>query len=164
MAGNGTTEGGDNGTDSAAAPGLLTGLQVLDFSQFAFGPVATRLLADLGADVIKVEPLEGDFSRLTAEPFVDSITFICTNLNKRSFSVNLKDERGLEAVKRLCERADVLVENFRPGTMDRMGLGYEALRRSTRGWSTARSRCSGRAARSRTVAAATCGRRPSPAS
>ena len=127
MAGNGTTEGGDNGTDSGAAPGLLTGLQVLDFSQFAFGPVATRLLADLGADVIKVEPLEGDFSRLTAEPFVDSITFICTNLNKRSFSVNLKDERGLEAVKRLCERADVLVENFRPGTMDRMGLGYEEL-------------------------------------
>ena len=110
-----------------AARGLLTGLQVLDFSQFAFGPVATRLLADLGADVIQVEPLEGDFSRLTAEPFVDSITFICTNLNKRSFSVNLKDERGLQAVKRLCERADVLVENFRPGTMDRMGLGYEEL-------------------------------------
>ncbi len=108
-------------------PGLLEGIKIVDFSQFAFGPVATRMLADLGADVIKVEPLEGDFSRLTAEPFVDSFTFICTNLNKRSFSVNLKDERGVEAVKKLCKRADVLVENFRPGTMDRMGLGYEEL-------------------------------------
>ena len=128
MADNGASgDGASSGTDSGAPPGLLNGLQVLDFSQFAFGPVATRLLADLGADVIKVEPLEGDFSRLTAEPFVDSITFICTNLNKRSFSVNLKDERGLDAVKRLCEQADVLVENFRPGTMDRMGLGYEEL-------------------------------------
>ena len=68
MADNGTSEGGGNG----AAPGLLSGLQVLDFSQFAFGPVATRLLADLGADVIKVEPLEGDFSRLTAEPWIVS--------------------------------------------------------------------------------------------
>lgn len=113
--------------ENGSEPQLLTGLKVVDFSQFAFGPVATRLMADLGADVIKVEPLEGDFSRLTAEPFVDSITFYCTNLNKRSLSVNLKDERGLDAVKRLCESADVLVENFRPGTMDRMGLGYEAL-------------------------------------
>ena len=111
--------------ENGSEPQLLTGLKVVDFSQFAFGPVATRLMADLGADVIKVEPLEGDFSRLTAEPFVDSITFYCTNLNKRSLSVNLKDERGLDAVKRLCESADVLVENFRPGTMERMGLGYE---------------------------------------
>ena len=106
---------------------LLDGIQVVDFSQAAFGPVATRLLADLGADVIKVEPLEGDFSRLTVEPFVDSFTFICTNLNKRSFSANLKDERGFDAIKRLCAQADIVVENFRPGVMDRMRLGFEEL-------------------------------------
>lgn len=108
-------------------PLLLDGIQVVDFSQAAFGPVATRLLADLGADVIRVEPLEGDFTRLTAEPMVDSITFIGNNLNKRSIAVNLRDERAMEAVRKLCDRADVVVQNFRPGVMDRMGLGYEEL-------------------------------------
>ena len=127
MATDGTAGNGAGGAEQPPGDGLLAGLRIVDFSQFAFGPVATRLLADLGADVIKVEPLEGDFSRLTAEPFVDSITFVCTNLNKRSFSVNLRDGRGLEAARRLCARADVVVENFRPGTMERMGLGYEAL-------------------------------------
>ncbi|MBI4287562.1 MAG: CoA transferase [Chloroflexi bacterium] len=105
----------------------LDGIKVLDFSQAAFGPVATRLLGDLGADVIKVEPLEGDFTRLTALREGDSITFLGNNRSKRSLAVNLRDPRGKEIVLKLVEGVDVLVQNFRPGVMKRMGLDYEAV-------------------------------------
>ncbi len=105
----------------------LEGIQVLDFSQAALGPVCTRLLADLGANVVKVEPLEGDFVRLTTEPDVDSIIFMVCNLNKRSLVLNLRDARGKEIALALAKKADVLVQNFRPGVMKRMGLSYETL-------------------------------------
>jgi crotonobetainyl-CoA:carnitine CoA-transferase CaiB-like acyl-CoA transferase len=102
------------------------GIKVLDFSQAMFGPVCTRLLGDLGADVIKIEPLEGDFTRLTPGGG-DSTAFLSCNRSKRSLSINLKDTRGLEIVLRLVTNVDVLVQNFRPGVMKELGLDYEAL-------------------------------------
>ncbi|MFC1962170.1 CaiB/BaiF CoA transferase family protein [Chloroflexota bacterium] len=111
----------------------LQGIKVLDFSQAILGPVCARLLADLGADVIKVEPLEGDFSRLTGEPGIDSITFMVSNLNKRSLALNLKDSRGIEIALNLARTADVLIENFRPGAMRKLGLGYEELAKTNPG-------------------------------
>ena len=107
--------------------GPLTGIRVLDFGQAALGPTCGRCLADLGADVIKVEPLEGDFARLTPEPMVDSVTFMVTNLNKRSLAVNLRDPRGKEIILKLIPQTDVIVQNFRPGAMKSLGLDYEAL-------------------------------------
>jgi crotonobetainyl-CoA:carnitine CoA-transferase CaiB-like acyl-CoA transferase len=109
--------------------GPLEGIKVLDFGQAALGPVCGRLLADLGADVIKVEPLEGDFARLTPEPMVDSITFMVTNLNKRSLSVNLRDPRGKEIILKLVPKVDVIIQNFRPGALKNLGLDYETLSR-----------------------------------
>ena len=105
----------------------LDGVKVLDFSQAAFGPIATRLLGDLGADIIKVEPLEGDFARLTALREGDSVTFLSCNRSKRSLSVNLKDPRGKEIVLKLVKQVDVIVQNFRPGVMTRLGLDYETV-------------------------------------
>lgn len=105
----------------------LAGIRVLDFGQAMLAPVCGRLLAELGAQVTKVEPLEGDFARLTDEPGVDSVTFMVGNLNKRSLAVNLTDERGKEIVLKLVKGTDVLVQNFRPGAMKKMGLDYEAL-------------------------------------
>ncbi len=102
------------------------GIKVLDFSQAMFGPVCARLLGDLGADVTKIEPLEGDFTRITAGGD-DSTAFLCCNQNKRSLSVNLKDSRGREIVLKLAAEADVLVQNFRPGVMKELGLDYETL-------------------------------------
>ncbi len=108
--------------------GPLTGIRVLDFGQAALCPTCGRLLADLGADVIKVEPLEGDFARITPEPFVDSVTFMVTNLNKRSLAVNLRDPRGKEIILKLVPKVDALIQNFRPGAMRDLGLDYETLR------------------------------------
>lgn len=107
----------------------LAGYQVLDFTQAAFGPVCTMLLGDMGADIIKVEPLEGDLSRLTALREGDSIMFLTNNRNKRSLAVNLKDPRGKEVVWKLARQADAVVQNFRPGVMKELGLDYEAVRR-----------------------------------
>ncbi|TCV94279.1 CaiB/BaiF CoA transferase family protein [Biostraticola tofi] len=111
----------------------LSGLVVLDFSQFLAGPSAALRLADLGARVIKVErPLTGDASRqLTLRNQrvgEDSLLFHTINRGKESFCANLKDPSDLQRVKNLIAQADVLIENFRPGVMDKIGLGYEALR------------------------------------
>ncbi len=111
----------------------LSGLVVLDFSQFLAGPSAALRLADLGARVIKVErPLTGDASRqLTLRNQrvgEDSLLFHTINRCKESFCANLKDPSNLQRVKNLIAHADVLIENFRPGVMDKIGLGYEALR------------------------------------
>jgi crotonobetainyl-CoA:carnitine CoA-transferase CaiB-like acyl-CoA transferase len=108
----------------------LEGVRVLDLSRVLAGPYATMLLADLGADVIKVEhPGRGDDTRGWGPPFVggESAYFLSTNRNKRSVAVDLKSEEGLARIKKLASSADVLIENMRRGTLEKFGLGYEAL-------------------------------------
>lgn len=108
----------------------LEGLRVLDLSRVLAGPYCTMILADLGAEVIKIEPPgEGDDSRAFA-PFIgnESAYFMSLNRGKKSIVLNLKDEKDKAAFLELVGIADVLVENYRPGTMEKLGLGYEALR------------------------------------
>jgi len=116
-------------TDGTA--GALSGVRILDFSQVMAGPYCTMLLSDMGADVIKIEPPEGDSSRRTSTGRgTESPGFWAVNRNKRSVVVNLKDAKGVEVCRRLAGSVDILVENFRPGTLERFGLGYETLRAS----------------------------------
>jgi len=108
--------------------GPLSGTRVIDLTRALAGPYCTLLLGDMGADVIKVElPGTGDETRQWGPPFIagESSYFLSVNRNKRSITLDLKSSNGLEALRRLVSSADVLVENFRPGTMDRMGLSYE---------------------------------------
>lgn len=111
---------------------LLRGVKILSFNHFLAGPLAAQTLADLGADVIAVEPIEGAFQRnwAVANRFVegDSVNHLATGRNKRSIAVDLKNPQGVAAVKKLVETADVVMENFRPGTMAKLGLGYEDLK------------------------------------
>ncbi len=111
--------------------GPLEGVIVADFTQLAQGPVATQILGDLGAEIIKIEPPKGDWMRHFSlrELYIggESVSFLSFNRNKRSIAVDLKKPEGVDVVKRLVEKADVVVENFRPGVMDRLGLGYETL-------------------------------------
>ncbi len=102
--------------------------RVLDFTRVLAGPWATQVLGDQGFDVIKVESLEGDETRRFL-PIVDgdSVYYACTNRNKRSIAIDLKHPEGRALALRLASRADVVVENFRPGVMDRLGLGYADL-------------------------------------
>lgn len=112
------------------ADGALAGIRVLDLSRILSGPFASMILADLGADVIKVEDTrKGDDTRQWGPPFQgdDAAYYLSVNRNKRSISVDLKSERGRDAVLRLADRADVLLENFRPGTAARLGFGYADL-------------------------------------
>jgi len=111
----------------------LEDIKVLDLTQWEAGPACTEMMAFLGADVIKVEPPEvGDparhFSTVPLEPNVDSFYFIYYNLNKKSITLNLEKARGIEILKDLAKKVDVLVENFEPGTMERMGLTYDVLK------------------------------------
>jgi len=109
----------------------LKGLRILDFTQFEAGPSCTEALAWLGADVVKVEnPGAGDPGRSAGrtEPNKDAFYFLQYNANKRSVAVNLKDPRGLDLVKKLIARADVMTENFAPGAIERLGLGYDVVR------------------------------------
>ncbi len=112
----------------------LTGIKVVDLSRVLAGPYAAMLLADMGADVVKIErPGAGDDTRTWGPPFVgeeggrESTYFLSVNRNKRSLACDLKDPEDLELVRRLICDADVLIENFRQGVMDRLGLGTEAL-------------------------------------
>lgn len=109
----------------------LAGVLVADFSRVLSGPYCTMVLGDLGAEVVKVErPGSGDETRGWGPPFAggESAYYLAINRNKRSVALDLGRTAHLEAARRLVARADVLVENFRPGTMDRLGLGYEACR------------------------------------
>jgi crotonobetainyl-CoA:carnitine CoA-transferase CaiB-like acyl-CoA transferase len=109
----------------------LDGVKVLDLSRVLAGPYATMVLGDLGADVLKVEhPERGDDTRHWGPPFAsgESAYFLSVNRNKRSIGVDLKDEIGLERVKTLAAEADVLIENWRRGALEKLGLGYNALR------------------------------------
>lgn len=117
--------------------GPLEGLRVLDVSRALAGPYCCMMLGDLGADVIKVElPERGDESRYWGPPFVgaptanypgESAYFMAINRNKRSITVNLKSPEGQEIIKSLASQSDVFVENYRTGTLEKMGLGYEDL-------------------------------------
>ena len=112
--------------------GPLAGVRVIDLTMFVAGPVATMVLADLGADVVKVEPLDGDPVRTNAMgPQIDgeSAQFHTYNRNKRSIAVDLKSTDGLALVRRLCLAADVVVDNFRPGVLARLGLDHPSLQR-----------------------------------
>lgn len=114
--------------------GPLAGTRVLDFTNVLAGPFACHQLAHLGAEVIKVESVgRGDLARnLGADPQLNAtgmgVSFLAQNAGKQSVTVNLKDPRGVALAKRLVATADVVVENFRPGVMDRLGLGYAALK------------------------------------
>ncbi len=110
--------------------GPLEGFRVIDFTTMVSGPVATMMLADQGADVIKIEPPGGEYMRKTGVQHRGMPSgFLSCNRNKRSLSVDLKRTEGLEVVKKLAANADVLVQNFRPGAIERMGLGEEVIRR-----------------------------------
>ncbi len=108
----------------------LEGVVVLDVTQVMAGPFCTLLLADMGADVIKIEkPQGGDDSRAMGPPFVhgESAAFLAMNRNKRSVALNLKSVEGREVFRLLARRSDILVENFRPGTMEKLDLHYESI-------------------------------------
>ncbi len=108
--------------------GPLDDLLVLDLTRALAGPIAGRLLSDLGAEVIKVEPPDGDLTRAT-KPRQDSMAvyFVQANVGKRCVSIDLGTEDGRDLLLRMVERADIVLENYRPGVMDRLGLGYDAL-------------------------------------
>jgi len=106
----------------------LTGITVLDFGQIFQGPYATLLMAKAGANVIKIEPPHGEPLRRRAAPgHSASLPFAMLNANKRAITLNLKSERGRDLLYRMVERADVLLENFSPGTLDDLGVGYAVL-------------------------------------
>ena len=109
----------------------LTGVRILDFSQVLAGPFATQLMAQLGAQVIKVEqPVGGDMTRGLMSASSDGMapSFLAANLGKRSLTLDLKNPKAKEIVHKLVAEADVLVENFKPGTIERLGFGFEAMK------------------------------------
>ena len=113
--------------------GLLAGVRILAFTQFLLGPAACQYLADMGADVIKIEPPgRGAWERswAGAELFINGVSafFLLANRNLRSVTLNLKSERGAEAARKLAAGTDVVIENYRPGVLDRLGLGYERIK------------------------------------
>jgi len=118
---------------NGASPAYLSGVRVLDLTQFEAGPSCTEALAWLGAEVVKVENPEGGEAGRSllhgqATNKQDSWYFLLFNANKKSVTVNLKSERGLALVKDMAKRADIMVENFAPGAIERLGLGYDAVR------------------------------------
>ncbi len=112
--------------------GPLVGVRVADFTQLAQGPWATQMLGDLGAEIIKIEPPKGDWMRHYAYgnqyPGGESVSFLSFNRNKKSIVLDLKEEKGVETAKKIIAGSAILIENFRPGVMDRLGLGYEAMK------------------------------------
>jgi crotonobetainyl-CoA:carnitine CoA-transferase CaiB-like acyl-CoA transferase len=112
---------------------LLCGIRVVSFNHFLMGPVGIQMLADMGADVISIESLKGGFQRRFggAKTFIDGdgSSFHLGGRNKRNIALNLKHEKGIEIAMALAKSADVVTENFRPGVMDRLGLGYKTLSR-----------------------------------
>src|SRR3954452_21332025 len=113
----------------AVCMGTLDGLLVADFSRILAGPYATMLLADLGAQVIKVEGPAGDDTRTWMPPTRDGVStyYLGINRNKRSIALDLEDPDDLAAARELARRADVMIENFRPGGLARFGLDYETV-------------------------------------
>jgi crotonobetainyl-CoA:carnitine CoA-transferase CaiB-like acyl-CoA transferase len=115
--------------------GPLDGVLVADFSRILAGPYATMLLADMGADVIKVEGPRGDDTRTWMPPVRDGVStyYLGINRGKRSIALDLRDDKDAEAARELARRADVLIENFKPGGLDRFGLGYDDIQKHNPG-------------------------------
>ena len=109
--------------------GPLSGIKVIDLTAMVSGPSATMILGDQGADIIKVEPLEGELMRKVGNN-INGITdaFLCCNRSKRSLTLNLKNKEAIEILKNLITSADVFIQNFRPGAIERMGLAYEQVK------------------------------------
>jgi crotonobetainyl-CoA:carnitine CoA-transferase CaiB-like acyl-CoA transferase len=113
-----------------AAHGPLAGVKVIELAHIMAGPICGLMLADMGADVIKVEKVpDGDDTRRMVPPTMDgeSAAFMILNRNKRGISLNLKSPAGKAVLEKMLATADVVIENYRPGTMERFGLGYETL-------------------------------------
>src|ERR1700741_3962422 len=115
---------------SDSTTGTMTGLRVIDLTRVLGGPYSTQILADHGADVIKIEPPAGDEVRDWGPPFhgEDAAYFVGINRNKRSIGLDLASDGGRGVLMKLLEGADVLIENFKPGTLDKWGIGNEVLR------------------------------------
>ena len=111
---------------------MLEGIKVLSFTHFLQGPAAVQMLADTGAEVIKIEPPQGAFERAWAgfDAFTEGVSmfFLLGNRNQRGIQLDLRQPQAREIVYRLVREADVLLENYRPGVMDKLGFGYEALK------------------------------------
>src|SRR3954470_14119799 len=116
------------GTTGRSGP--LAGMRVIELAHIMAGPVCGLMLADMGAEVIKVEKMEGDDTRRTVPPALDgeSAAYMMMNRGKRGISLNLKDPDGVAVLRRLLTGADALIENYRGGTMERLGIGYDTLR------------------------------------
>ncbi|MCK4285994.1 MAG: CoA transferase, partial [Candidatus Lokiarchaeota archaeon] len=111
----------------------LEGIKVLDLSRALAGPYCTMMLADMGAEVIKLEmPGRGDDSRAWGPPFIEgeSAYFMSVNRNKKSLTLNLKKEKSKEIIHKLIKQSDVIIENFRPGTMEKLGLSYNEVKKT----------------------------------
>ena len=115
--------------DASGSAGALAGLRVLDLSRVLAGPYCAQMLGDQGASVLKIEPPQGDETRLLGPPFVgdDAAYYLSINRNKQAISLDLNNEAARAVLLRLLEDADVLIENFLPGTMEKWGLGYDAV-------------------------------------
>jgi len=110
--------------------GMLDDIRILDFSHVYFGPYTTMVLGDMGADVIKIEPPWGEMARMYAPLYGGmSSVFLYLDRNKKGVTLNLKEPKALEIAMALAEKSDVIVENFKRGTMDKLGLGYEAVKK-----------------------------------
>ena len=118
----------DTSTTSQQPQRPLQGLRILDFSRVLTGPHATRMLCDLGAEIIKIEPPDGDLTRFT-NPRVNSLStyFIQQNVGKKNISLDMSKPEAVDIVKKLVMHADILIENFRPGVMKKLGLDYASL-------------------------------------
>ena len=117
-------------TTNAITPGALNGIRVLDLTRILAGPYSSMILSDMGAEVIKIEqPVKGDDARHMG-PFQngESIYYITNNRNKKGVTLNLKDPKGKEIFKEMVKKADIVMENYRPGTMEKLGLGYDVLK------------------------------------
>ncbi|HWR31823.1 MAG TPA: CoA transferase, partial [Negativicutes bacterium] len=111
--------------------GALSGTTVIDLTRVLAGPYASMLFADMGANIIKVEvPKKGDDSRGYSPSYEgESAYFVNLNRNKRSITLNLKSDKGKDLLREMIKKADILLENFRPGTMEKLGLGYEDMKK-----------------------------------
>jgi len=111
-------------------PGPLEGIKIIDLSRVLAGPFSTMILGDLGAEVIKVESPKGDETRTWGPPFQNGVSayYLCANRNKKSVTIDLKTKEGIEQVTQLIKDADVIVNNFKTGTMEKFGLGYDRVK------------------------------------
>ncbi|MGH7916905.1 MAG: CoA transferase, partial [Candidatus Binataceae bacterium] len=107
----------------------LDGLKVIDFTRYLAGPFCTQILGDYGAEILKIEPVEGARAEMGGYSGIDSYFFLCTNRSKKSLQISHKHADGRAALLRLIDQADVVVDNFRPGVMEAIGFDYDSLAR-----------------------------------